>query len=393
MKVGPIFFISLATSIATIWTQRLNGAADSQLARAWSERLVTAGDSVWFYLGKLAWPNPLIMVYPRWQIDPSQWFSYLPLVAAIAVLVIFWLNRDSWSRPWFMAFGYFLVALLPVLGLVNNTFFRYSFVADHFQYLASMGPLALAGAGMIRLAAFTTSGKQWLQSTLGAGVLALLGSLSWQGAWAYESEQTLWTYTLTRNPDCWVGHNNLGNILSQNGHLDDGISHLQEAIKINPNYAEAHADLGNALAQKGQLDEAIPHFQRALELSPTYIDAHNNLGLALLEKGSMDEAMVQCREALAINPSYGPAHNNLGLIFLQKGMLDEARIEFEKALEITPNYYLAHYNLGLVFLKNEMRDEAIEQFQETLRLKPDYSPAQKNLAKAQAMAPQKPSGN
>src|SRR5208283_4395970 len=116
------------------------------------ERLATAGDAVWFYLGKLLWPHPLITIYPRWRIDAGQWISYLPLLAVIIVLFILWRKRESWSRPCFFTFAYFLAALLPALGLVDTAIFRYSLVYDHLQYLASMGPLALIGAGMVRLA-------------------------------------------------------------------------------------------------------------------------------------------------------------------------------------------------------------------------------------------------
>ena len=155
-RVAPIFLMSIAASALSMWTQGLQLATvtDPQWVRSWPERLATAGDAVWFYLGKLLWPHPLITIYPRWQIDAGQWFSYLPLLAVIIVLFILWLKRESWSRPWFFVFAYFLAALLPVLGLVDNSIFRYSLVFDHFQYLASMGPLALAGAGMVRLADF-----------------------------------------------------------------------------------------------------------------------------------------------------------------------------------------------------------------------------------------------
>ena len=111
--------------------------------RTWPERLVTAGDAVWFYLGKLPWPHPLITVYPRWEIDASQWDSYLPLLAVCIVLSILWLKRDSCARLVFI-FAYFLVMLLPVLGLVENTIFRFSLVFDHFQSQRLYGP---AGAG------------------------------------------------------------------------------------------------------------------------------------------------------------------------------------------------------------------------------------------------------
>src|SRR5208283_933588 len=114
-------------------------------------RFVIAGRVIWFYLGKLLWPYPLIFIYPRWAISSSQPAAYLPLVALILSLFILWLNRTGRMAPVCFAFVYFVVLLFPVLGFFNIYFFCYSFVGDHFQYLASIGPLALAGAGISTL--------------------------------------------------------------------------------------------------------------------------------------------------------------------------------------------------------------------------------------------------
>jgi tetratricopeptide (TPR) repeat protein len=270
----------------------------------------------------------------------------------IVVLFILWLKRESRTRPWFFALAYFLVVLSPFLGLIDQSFWRYSFVEDHLQYLASIGPLALVGAGMVTLADFVISSRFWLRSSLCAGLLLVLGLVSWQRAWAYESEETLWRDTLAKNPECWAGENNLG----------------------------------GTLFQKGQVDDAIAHFQKALEINPTYIEAHNNLGLALIKKGHVDEAIAQYQETLGINPGYAEAHYNLGNAVLQKGQLDEAMAQYQEALEINPNFAEAHSNLGAVFFQKGQVDAAIVQFQEALKLKPDYVDAQNNLAKVKAMA-------
>ncbi len=86
---------------------------------------MTAGDAVWFYLGKLVWPHPLITGYPRWKIDAGSWLSYLPLLAVLTALIMLWRKRQTWSRPWFFVFVYFLVALLPVLRLFDNPIFAF----------------------------------------------------------------------------------------------------------------------------------------------------------------------------------------------------------------------------------------------------------------------------
>jgi hypothetical protein len=153
-RVVPMFLMAIVAGTASIWTQRFfleEIGSDPQWARTWPERLATAGDAVWFYLGKLLWPHPLITVYPRWQIPAAPWAPSLALLGMFVILFIFWLKRHAWSRACLFAFAYFLVALLPALGLIDNSIFRYSPVFDHLQYLASIGPLALAGAGLVVL--------------------------------------------------------------------------------------------------------------------------------------------------------------------------------------------------------------------------------------------------
>ncbi|MCE0497564.1 MAG: tetratricopeptide repeat protein [Methylacidiphilales bacterium] len=387
-RVAPIFLMSIAASALSLAT--VTTMVGQQSARTWPERLITAGDAVWFYLGKLLWPHPLITVYPRWEIDAGWWVSYLPLLAVLLVLFLLWLKRETWFRPWFFVFSYFLMALLPVLGLVDHDILRYSLVFDHFQYLAGMGPLALAGAGLALWVDVPLPGKRRLQSALCAGLLLVLGILSWQRAWVFESEETLWTHTLAMNPNCWEGYNNLGFADFQMGRVDEAIGQFQKALEINPNYDLAHNSLGSAFLQKGQVDEAMFQFQKAVEINPTYAEAYYNLGLALSQKGRVDEAIVQYQKALKINPNFAEARNNLGKALLQKGQVDEAITQFKRILEINPNQADAHNNLGAALFQKGQMNEAIVQFQEALQLKPDLAAAQKNLAKAQAMARQAP---
>jgi len=305
--------MSIAASAVSIWTQGLQLATvtDPRWVRTWPERLATAGDAVWFYLGKLLWPQPLITIYPRWQIDAGRWTSYLPLLAVIVILTIFWLQRRLWSRAWFFAFAYFIVALLPVLGLIDNYVFHYSLVFDHFQYLGSIGALALAGAGLARLSDFTIPKKPWLRSALCAGLLLVLGMASWQRTWAYESQETLWSDTLSKDPNCWVGHNNLGLAFLQKGQVDEALEQFQMALVINPNYVEGHGNAGIVLFQKGQLDEAIEQYQMALKINRDYAEVHANLGVALFKKGQLEDAILQFQETLRLRPDFGPVQDRL----------------------------------------------------------------------------------
>jgi tetratricopeptide (TPR) repeat protein len=387
VRTVPLFLIGIAASALSIWTQgpQLAKVSDPQWVRTWPERLAAAGAAVWFYLGKLLWPHPLSANYPRWQIDAGQWVSYLPLLAVIVILSIFWLRGRSGGgglRAWFFAFAYFAVALLPILGLVETYIFRYSLVFDHLQYLASIGPLALAGTGLVRLSDFIIPKKPWLQLVLCAGLLLIVGMASWQRTWVFKSEAALWTDTLAKNPHSWAAHNNLGNVFIQKGQVDDAVVQYQKTLQINPNYPEAYSNLGVALSRKGRVDDAVAQHQKALAINPNYVLAHNNLGLALVQRGQVDEAIAHYQKALEITPDYPVIHSNLGVALFQKGRLDEAVVHYQKALEINPNYAEAHYNLGNALFQKGQVDEAVAQYQKVLEINPYDAEAHYNLGLA-----------
>jgi tetratricopeptide (TPR) repeat protein len=383
----PIFLMAIGASALSIWTQglQLSTVTDPRWTRSWPERLAAAGDGVWFYFGKLLWPPPLSSNYPRWQIDAGQWVSYLPLLAVIVVLFIFWLRREprrAGSRACFFAFAYFVVALLPALGLIDTYIFQYSLVFDHFQYLASIGPLALAGTCLVLLSNSIVPKKQWLQASLCAGLLLTLGITSWQRTWVYESEDVFWTDTLAKNPDSWMAHNNLGNALFRKGQFDDAVVQYQKVLRIYPNYAQAHNNLGLDLFHKGQLDDALVHYQKALEINPNIPETHSNLGMALFQKGRVDDAFVHYQKALEINPNYPEAHRNLGNVLIQEGQVEDAVAHYQKALEINPDFPQAHYNLGNALIQKGQVEDAVAHYQKAVEINPNYAEARNNLGNA-----------
>ena len=100
---------------------------------------VGGGTAVWFYLSKAILPIDLAFVYPQWKINPNGLRWWLPLAAAGIVTVVLWRYRKGWSRPLLFAWGFFCVALLPVLGFTDVGFMQYSLVADHYQHIALIG--------------------------------------------------------------------------------------------------------------------------------------------------------------------------------------------------------------------------------------------------------------
>src|SRR5262249_28216309 len=160
----------------------------------------------------------------------------------------------------------------PLLGFIMLYTFRFTFVADHYQYLACIGPIALAVAGLARINQSSKSFR-WLICTAGGAILIGLGFLTWQQAATYRDLETLWRTTIAKNPGCWLAYNNLGVIQFQNGDIDGAVEKYQQSLRLNPDYPEARYNLGSAFLQQGQIDEAIQQCELALKLLPNEPDA------------------------------------------------------------------------------------------------------------------------
>jgi protein O-mannosyl-transferase len=382
MTLIPFILISALASVWTIWEQKFHaGASGPEWAQTWPERLIIASRALWFYLGKLAWPHPLIFIYPRWEISPSQMIAYLPLLAGLAGMVVLWLTHGKWRRPVSFAAAYFVISLFPVLGFFNVYFFRYSFVSDHFQYLASMGPLALAGAGVTQ--GIAAAGWKWFLRPAVCGLLLLvLGVLTWCQSAIYHDTVTLYTGTLEKNPGCWMAHYNLAIALRAKGETDQAVAHYRQAAAIRPEYVEAHYNLARLLVEKGEFEDAITHYEKVLTINPDDADAHNNFGSTLFQIGRVDEAVVHFQKALAIQPDYADASCNLANALLSKGDIDGAIVHYMACLALSPTQADAQYNLASALFRKGRTDEAIVHYKKTLELQPGNANAHANLGSA-----------
>jgi tetratricopeptide (TPR) repeat protein len=382
-RLTPLFLMSILAGALTVWTQSLEGRGD-QLD--WTltifQRGVVAGRALWFYLGKLIWPHPLTVIYPQWEVRDAGAWDFMPAIAAVALSVLLWVNCSKWqrgSRGLLLAWTYFVVMLSPVLGLLDHNLLRFSFVFDHFQYLASMAPLALAAAGIATAFEHAKETRHWGKPALCTLLLISLGARSWVQCAVYHDNKTLWTATLARNPSCWLAHNNLGVEFAQKGQHDAAMARFRQAVEIRPTYAMAHKNLGIELQKAGRSDEAMAHFQKALDVKPDLGEAHYNIALLLQKNGREDEAITHYQKALENKWHVAECHNYLGLAFLNKGDLDQASWHYRKALEIRPDYAEAHNNLGTVLGRQGQVEEAQRQFLKAVEIKPDFVLARENL--------------
>jgi tetratricopeptide (TPR) repeat protein len=240
----------------------------------------------------------------------------------------------------------FVGLLFPALGFVNVYPFIYSFVADHFQYLACIAPLTLLAAGIAEGLDQLEIGRKFGRRLAYALPVLVLGVLTWQQSRQYTDIGTLWRTTIARNPDCWMAYSNLGSLLLARGDLDQAIRDFRKALELWPDQSKDHNNLGNALAQKGRMAEAMEQFQTALKLSPDNSDTETNIGAALLQQGETDEAISHLKRAIEKSPDNAQAHINLGNAFLQKRDADSAIAEYRKTVELPFDHAESFYSIG-----------------------------------------------
>ena len=343
VPVIPFLLLSAAGGLMTSWVEYGNIAYKTRtLDLSLVDRCLIAGRAFWFYLGKLFWPSNLMFVYPRWEINAAVWWQYLFPLAVLGLLGILWSLR-RWSRAPLGGVLVYIFLLLPSLGFLNIYFFLYSFVADHWQYLACLGIITPCASGIVLLAGRLKHWEAWLER---GTILVLTGVLflfTRQQSRMYTDVETLYRRTIARNPACWMAYNNLGNILYQANRIPEAMDLFKQALRIKPGVA--HYSLGNALVLTGRTSEAIDQYKQALRIDPDYAEVHNNLGNALFITGRTSEAIDQYMQALQINLNYADAHNNLGAALARMGRISEAIEQVKAALRIKPNYIHAQNNL------------------------------------------------
>jgi len=272
-----------------------------------TQRLLLAGRAFWFYAQKLLWPAGLMPLYPRWNIDPRHGWEYVFPASAVGALVLaWWLRRES-GAGLLVTLLFLGISLAPTLGLVDFGYMGHSFVADHFMYLPSIGPLAGVAALFNVVARYA---RPPVRSALFAmGILAALGlaGLARARSETYRNAITFWSAAAARNPGPTT------------------YSALGEAYYLDRQYGRAEQLLRQALAEQ---DAVRTRFR---------------LGCVLMDTERFGEAIEQFERGIARNEAHerirgltGWMYFNIATCWFSQGEFARAAEYFRRAREREP---------------------------------------------------------
>jgi tetratricopeptide (TPR) repeat protein len=394
----PFFGIGIAGGLLTASVERSQiGAQGAAFQFTLVERCLIAGRAFWFYLWKLFWPTNLMFIYPRWRVSQQEAWQFLYPLAALALAAGLWALHKK-SRAPLAAMLLFAGTLFPALGFVNVYPFIFSFVADHFQYLAGVPIMALVSA------AIATSAARWLRTpaaVIGACAVLVtpLAAVTWHQMYQYADAETLYRTTLEKNPSCWMCHNNLGELLMARSRtsapdpthaiLDEALDHFRMALSLNPNFAEAHNNRGSALLELDRFADAAAEYREAQRLKPDIAMIRENLGLverkrgfALQAAGRLDEALAAYGEALAIDPNDSEAHGLVADVLAGEQKFADAIPHYQQFVAAHPHDGNGWTGLGVALIATGDRTAAIAAFERAVATDPNNPQFKANLARA-----------
>lgn len=309
LLLAPLFVLALG--IVALDLRQVARATPAAFDHSPVERLLIASRALWFYVGKLAWPADLAVVYPRWEVHAGDLAAWLGLGAAAALAGTLWRLGDRIGRGPLAGAAFYAGTLSPTLGFVDHSYMLFSFVADRYQYLAGIGVLAVAvGAATVSVKRLPTA---WRAGAAGgaAAALLLLGALTWRQASIYSDDLRFFRHVIAHNPEAAGAHLNLAQALIDENRPEEAAAAAQIAVRQRPSSHDARINLGIALSHLERFEEAERHFREALEIAPNESESHVNLGVLLGRRNRLDEAEASLQRALAIDPGNSHALRNL----------------------------------------------------------------------------------
>lgn len=337
----PFLVFSLVSAVLTVLAQKSGGAMGLTEPVPFATRISVAANSLVSYLWKMILPLNLVPFYPYPRnVSPLSLANLLSIFIVVGITVICFVNAKR-HKAWLSLWGYYVVTLMPVLGIVQVG--RQS-MADRYTYLPSLGPFLIMGLVAAWGLAKTNrlKGGNLIVKLLGISmaivVFVSMTYLTFKQIGIWKNSISLWSYVIDKRTDFSIAYNNRGNAFAKMGSFDKAISDYDKAIALNRSYYDAYNNRGVAFAKMDQIDKAITEFSKAIALDPSNYRAYGNRGLAFDNMGESDKAIADFDKALALNQNDANSFANRGLVHLKIHQVGLAISDFKKACDLGNNF-------------------------------------------------------
>lgn len=295
-EAWPLLLVAAALLVPALRSSALI-PAESSAARPLALRAAHAVASVPTYLAAAAWPAGLAAYHPYPDEVGAGAFALGLAALALGTGAALRLRRRA---PALLAgWGWFLLALAPYLGLVQNGL--WPGWAERFAHLPLQGLCLAAAFGAADLLARLRAPPAAGLALAGLALLALVPATRHQVE-AWRDSVTLFERAVAAEPGAPTLHMNLGVALLDAGRTEEAVAPLREAVRLAPRFPNAHAALGVALQRAGRTQEAAGHFLAALADLPDQPQALFGLAEALRTLGRPEQARRYYARFLEVAP-------------------------------------------------------------------------------------------
>jgi len=390
----PFICLSLTSSILTILAQKAGGSLVSTQVLPVSGRVLVATRSLFTYIEKMALPSDLVPYYPYpglHEISLYRTEYFIPVILVVVMTAAF-IKVIRRQKLWFAVWCYYLITLLPVLGIVQV---GGQAMADRYTYLPSLGPFLLVGLAGAWLYARINARADNPRFVNGMGIAAavvavlLLSVFTVRQIGIWKNSMVVFDAILAkdsrRSPMVYFHR---GVAYEKAGNAERAIDDYTRAISLFPSYYEAFFSRGTAYERLGRLDRALADYSKAISLKPSSYEAYTNRGLVNKKLGRRSEAIADFGRAVALSPSAGKAYLNLGIIHAEEGKLAEAIEQFSRAVAADTTDPEAYGNRGIIYAVMGQRSSAFKDFNRAIELRPNFAVIYYNRGKLYAASGQ-----
>ena len=307
LSLAPFFSLSMLFYFFFKTVAIQSKIMDSYLVEdssSFMQKITTAAQIPFFYLGKLILPINLSVAYGNpFSTELTGLWPIASLVALMLLFLAAFARRKKDSIPLFLG-GLYLCALIPVL----NFFSTYPIVADRYLYLASF-PFALFLAYYLTIA--NKSGSRW-PIYVSAVLVLTWSSLCFVRNLVWKDERSLWQQTVKTSPN-----------------------HLGAYLGLVSSYYDA-GDYRTTFRLLADMDR--------YKTDTDYYEFYR--GLMSSKNGDWATAMVSCEKVLQKNDDFMAALSLLGRAYKELGNYDKAMFYLNKALESPDSVFSKSKNFG-----------------------------------------------